>query len=102
MTYKKISPVPGRDLNSKPREKQANAVPASECYSIEPSDYFVNMQHSGIITHIVYRFGELNIVLTTVFAPVYIDMTANTKHSSTPNLHIAHLITPLGTLLRAL
>jgi len=36
-------------------------------------------------------------VLTTVFAPVYIDMTANANHSSNPKLHIAHLITSLGT-----
>jgi len=39
--------------------------------------------------------------LTTVFAPVYIDMTADTNHSSTPNLRIAHLITSLGTLSKA-
>jgi len=40
-------------------------------------------------------------VLTTVFVPVYIDTTANTSHSSTPNLCIAHLITSLGTLSKA-
>ena len=37
-------------------------------------------------------------VLTTVFAPVYINMTADTSRSSTPNLCIAHLITSLKTL----
>ena len=37
-------------------------------------------------------------VLTTVFAPVYIDMTANTNYSSTHNLCIAHRITSVGTL----
>jgi len=37
-------------------------------------------------------------VLTAVFISVYIDMTADTNHSSTPNLRIAHLITYLGTL----
>ena len=31
------------------------------------------------------------------FAPVYIDMTADTNHFSIPNLRIAHLITSLGT-----
>jgi len=35
------------------------------------------------------------------FVPVYIDMTANTNHSSTPNLRIAHRITFLGTLSKA-
>ena len=37
-------------------------------------------------------------VLTTVFAPVYIDMTAAINHSSTPSLGITHLITSLVTL----
>jgi len=32
------------------------------------------------------------------FAPVYIDITADTNHLSIPNLHIAHLITSLSTL----
>jgi len=32
-------------------------------------------------------------VLTTVFAPEYIDITADTSHSSTPSLSIAQLIT---------
>jgi len=40
-------------------------------------------------------------VLTTVFAPVCIDITADTNYSSTPNLHIAHLVTSLGTLWKA-
>ena len=39
--------------------------------------------------------------LTTVFAPVYIDTTADTNHSSTPNLRIAYHITSLGTLSKA-
>jgi len=39
-----------------------------------------------------------NHVLTTAFAPVYVDMTADTNHSSTSNLRIAHLITSVGTL----
>jgi len=39
--------------------------------------------------------------LTTVFAPVYIDMIADTNHSSTPNVRIANLITSLGTLSKA-
>jgi len=33
--------------------------------------------------------------------PVYIDMTANTSHSSTVNLRIAYLITSLATLSKA-
>ena len=32
-------------------------------------------------------------VLTTVSAPLYVDITANTSHSSTPSLSIAQLIT---------
>jgi len=36
--------------------------------------------------------------MLTVFALVYIDMTADTNHSATPNLCAAHLITSLGTL----
>jgi len=40
-------------------------------------------------------------VLTTVFAPVYINMTADINHSSTPILRIAHRITSLGTLSKA-
>jgi len=35
------------------------------------------------------------------FAPVYTDMTADTNHSSTPNLCIAHRITSVGTLSKA-
>ena len=35
------------------------------------------------------------------FAPVYIDMTANTSHSSSPYVGIAHLITSLRTLSKA-
>jgi len=41
-------------------------------------------------------------VLTTVFAPIYIDITADSSHSSTPSLRIAQLITTLGTLSKAL
>ena len=37
----------------------------------------------------------------TVFAPEYIDITADTSHSSTPSLRIAQLITSLGTLSKA-
>jgi len=40
-------------------------------------------------------------VITTVLAPVYIDITADTNHSSTPTLCIAYLITSLGTLSKA-
>ena len=39
--------------------------------------------------------------LTTVFASVYMDMTADTNHSSTPNLCIAYLITSLRTLSKS-
>jgi len=39
--------------------------------------------------------------LTTVFAPVYIDMTADTNRSSTHSLCIAHLITSVRTLSKA-
>jgi len=37
-------------------------------------------------------------ILTTVGTPTYIDITADASHSSAPNLHIAHLITSLGTV----
>jgi len=40
-------------------------------------------------------------VLTIVFAPRYMAITADTNHSSTPNLRKAHLITSLGTLSKA-
>ena len=43
----------------------------------------------------------LNFILHTVFAPVYIDITADTSHSSTQSLCIAQLITSLGTLSKA-
>jgi len=47
------------------------------------------------------RYCNHKLFFTTVFAPVYIDMTANTNHFSTPNLHIAHLITSFRTLSKA-
>jgi len=53
------------------------------------------------ILNLVHSNFYLKTVLTTVFAPVFIDMNANTSHSSTPNLCIAHLITSLGTLSKA-
>ena len=37
----------------------------------------------------------------TAFGPAYIDITAETSHSSTPSLRIAQLITSLGTLSKA-
>jgi len=39
--------------------------------------------------------------MMTVFAPEYIDITADTSRSSTPSFRIAQLITSLGTLSKA-
>ena len=36
-----------------------------------------------------------------LFAPVYIDMTADSNHSSAPNLHVAYFITSLVTLSKS-
>jgi len=41
-------------------------------------------------------------VLTIVLAPTQIDITADSRHSSTPSLHNAPLITSLGTLLNTI
>jgi len=44
-----------------------------------------------------FWFGRASSRNDSVFAPVYIDMTADTDHSPTANLCIAHLITSVGT-----